>query len=182
MTPRALARRYAQALFDVARRTAVQRRAADDLQAFAGIVSTHSELQQVFETPAVPVARKRALVEALLAAGGEIVPEVRRLLVMLAERDRLMLVPAITERYGELADASDRVMPAEVVSAAPLGDAARAALVEALGHATGGRIRLTERVDPSIIGGVVAKVGSVVFDSSVTHQLERLRQQLRSQM
>ena len=123
MTPRALARRYAQALFDVARRSGIERRAADDLQSFAGILATHSELQEVFETPAVPVARKKALVEALLAAGGEIVPEVQRLLLMLAER-----------------------------------------------------------VDPSIIAGVVAKVGSVVFDSSVTHQLERLRQQLRSQM
>jgi F-type H+-transporting ATPase subunit delta len=177
-----LARRYAQALFDVTRRTGAERRAAEDLRSFADAVATHAELKQVFDTPTIPVQKKKALVEALLATAGDVSSEVRRLLLMLAERDRLMLIADLAERYGELANAADRVMPAEVVTAAPLDDASRAALIDALGRATGGQVRMTERVDPAIIGGMVAKVGSVVFDSSVSHQLEQLRQKLRSQM
>jgi F-type H+-transporting ATPase subunit delta len=182
VTPRALARRYAQALFDVTRRTGGERRAAEALGTIGDAVKGHEELKQVFETPAIPPQKKRALVEALMAAAGDVSPEVRRLLLMLADRDRLMLLTDIADRYAELAFAADRILPAEVVTAAPLDDASRAALVEALGRAAGGQIRMTERVDPAIIGGIVAKVGSVVFDASLTHQLERLRQKLRSQM
>jgi F-type H+-transporting ATPase subunit delta len=182
VTARALARRYAQALFDVTRRTGTQKQAADDLMAFSGLVSGHAELKQVLEAPGVPVHKKKAVVDAILSGGGGVSAEVGRLLVMLAERDRLMLLPDLAERYAELANAANRVMPADVVTAAPLDDDARAALADALGHATGGQVQMTERVDPSIIGGVVARVGSVVFDSSVAHQLEQLRQKLRSQM
>jgi F-type H+-transporting ATPase subunit delta len=182
VTARALARRYAQALFDVTRRTGAERRAADDLRPLADAIASHAELRQVFETPTVPVQKKTAIVEALLAAAGDVTVEVRRLMLMLAERDRLMLVPDLAAAYAELALASERIMPADVVTAAPLDEASRAALVEALGRATGAEIRMTERVDPEIIGGMVARVGSVVFDASLTHQLERLRQSLRSRM
>jgi F-type H+-transporting ATPase subunit delta len=93
-----------------------------------------------------------------------------------------MLVPDLAAAYADLALASERIMPADVVTATPLDEVSRTALVEALGRATGAEIRMTERVDPEIIGGMVARVGSVVFDASLTHQLERLRQSLRSQM
>ena len=64
------------------------------------------------------------------------------------------------------------------MTAVPLADDSRAALAAALGRAAGAHVTMTERVDPSIIGGVVAKVGSVVFDGSVTTQLARMRQKL----
>lgn len=182
MTSRALARRYAQALFDVTRRNGTERAAAEALRPLGEAVAGHAELRQVFETPAIPVQKKTAVVEALLAAAGQTTPEVRRLMLMLAERDRLMLVPDIATIYADLALASERVLPAEVVTAAPLDEASRTALVAALGQATGAQIRMTERVDPDLIGGMVARVGGVVFDASLTHQLERLRQSLRSRM
>ena len=183
MTSRALARRYARALFDVTRRNGTERAAADDLRPLGEAVAGHAELRQVFETPTIPVQKKIAVVEALLAAAGQTTAEVRRLMLMLAERDRLMLVPDIATIYADLALASERVLPAEVVTAAPLDEASRTALVAALGQATGAaQIRMTERVDPDLIGGLVATVGGVVFDASLTHQLERLRQSLRSRM
>jgi F-type H+-transporting ATPase subunit delta len=60
----------------------------------------------------------------------------------------------------------------------PLVGGSRAALAAALGRATGSAVTITERVDPGILGGVVARVGSLVFDGSVTHQLEKMRQKL----
>jgi F-type H+-transporting ATPase subunit delta len=71
-----------------------------------------------------------------------------------------------------------RVVPAEVVTAMPLDATARDAIASALGRATGAQVTLTERVDPEIVGGLVARVGSLVFDGSLTRQVERLRERL----
>ena len=73
---------------------------------------------------------------------------------------------------------SRRVLPADVVTAVPLDDARRAAVAKALTQAAGCAVTLNERVDPAIIGGMIARVGSTVYDASVTRQLEKMRQQL----
>jgi F-type H+-transporting ATPase subunit delta len=182
VTPRALARRYAQAMFDVAKKRGASEQAAGEIAPLAEAIREHGELRGVLENPAIPIEKKVAIADALLAAAGGGRAEVQRLVRMLAERGRLTLLPDIAEAYAELVLEANRVMPAEVVTAAPLSDETRAALVDALGKATGAEIRITERVDPAIIGGLVARVGSLVFDSSVTHQLEQLRQRLRAQM
>jgi F-type H+-transporting ATPase subunit delta len=181
VSARSLSRRYAQALFDVLRRAGGADQVATDLNAMGAAVRDHVQLRSVFETPAVSPQKKAAIVGALLAATGSTNPELRRMMQMLAERDRLMLLPDIANAFAELALVASRVMPAEVTTATPLSPETRAALTHALGKATGGDIRLTERVDPEIIGGVVARVGGVVFDASVANQLERLRQKLRAQ-
>jgi F-type H+-transporting ATPase subunit delta len=97
---------------------------------------------------------------------------------MLAERDRLGLLSQLQAVYAERLLEDKKIVPAEVVTASPLSAENRAALGKALGSATGSEVRLTERVDPDIVGGVIARVGSLVFDGSVTRQLERLRQKL----
>jgi F-type H+-transporting ATPase subunit delta len=104
--------------------------------------------------------------------------ELARLLQLLADRDRLHLVGEIADLYDERVMKLHRVVRAEVVTAAPLDAGMRASLSRALGQATHAEVRLTERVDPDIIGGVTATVGTVVFDGSVATHLERLRQRL----
>lgn len=179
MTPRGVARRYAAALFDVAskaqRLDAVER----DLAGVATLVASHDDLRRVVASLTIPAPRKRALVDALLAAGQPISDEVARLLRLLADRDRLALLPDIAAVFDERMMEQRRIVPADVVTAVPLGEAQKAALAEALGRATGRTVTVTERVDSTIIGGVVARVGGVVFDGSVTRQLERMREQLR---
>jgi F-type H+-transporting ATPase subunit delta len=178
VTASLVARRYAGALFDVARRDGTLERAGRDLADFTALVAQHDELGRVFETPAVPPAKKRDIVEALLAAGGGVQDDVRRLLLLLAERDRLMLLPEINTAFADRAMDARRVLPAEVVTAVPLGDASRARLAGALAAATGCEVTLTETVDPGIVGGVVTRVGSLVFDGSVTRQIERMKARL----
>lgn len=178
MSAHSLARRYATALFDVATPAGTAQRAGQDLAALAALISEHEELVKVFEAPAIPANVKTAMMAALLDAAGDVAVEVKRLLLLLAERGRLTLLPEVAASYADHLLHARRIMPAEVVSATPLSQESRAALVAALGRATGSEIVMTERVDEAILGGVVARVGSVVFDGSVTRQLERLREKL----
>jgi F-type H+-transporting ATPase subunit delta len=178
VTARSVARRYAAALFDVAAKAGALDAVERDL-ATAVTLASHDELRRVFDNPAIGVQKKRALVDALLAASGSVQAEVARLLRLLADRDRLMLLPEIGAAFAARLMDERRVVPAEVVTAVPLGDTRKAALAEALGRATGRTVLLEERIDPSIIGGVVAKVGSVVFDGSVTRQIERMGGRVR---
>jgi F-type H+-transporting ATPase subunit delta len=178
VTPRSIARRYAAALFDVAATARALDGVERDLTAVVRLIASHEELRRAFDAPGIAPQKKRAVVDALLAAS-PIQPEVGRLLRLLADRDRLALLPAVHEAFAARMMDERRVVSAEVVTAAPLGEARTAALSEALGRATGRTVLVTERVDPAIIGGVIAKVGSVVYDGSVTRQIERMRDQLR---
>jgi F-type H+-transporting ATPase subunit delta len=178
MTARTASRRYAAALFDVATRSGDVDDAERDLNAFRDLVAGHAELKKVLETPAVPTEKKRAIVQALLARTGDGPANVRRLIAMLADRDRLALVADVAAAFSARVRQSKKIVAAEVVTAVPLGDGPRAALTQALGRAAGGAITLTERVDPSIVGGVIARVGGTVFDGSVTRQIARMKERL----
>lgn len=178
MSDRSIARRYAAALFDVAKKSGQIDRAGDELNAIAQTIAGHTELSKVLITPSVPAHVKKQIVGEVLKAAGTFSPEITRLVLMLAERDRLGALGDVHAAYAERLLEEKKIVPAEVVTAAPLSDASRAALKTALGAATGRDVTLTERVDPSIVGGVVARVGSLVFDGSVTRQLDRLRQKL----
>ena len=178
MSDRSVARRYAAALFEVARKAGHTDRAGEELLALVGIIEGHDELRRVLESPAIPAPVKKEIISSLLKASGGVSEEISRLVLMLAERDRLGVLNQIQTVYAARLLEEKKIVPAEVVTASPLSDENRAALTRALGSATGSEVRLTERVDPAIVGGVIARVGSLVFDGSVTRQLERLRQKL----
>lgn len=178
MSDQSVARQYANALFTVAHR---HQRIADvrqSLGGFAALVARTPELQQVFDTPIVTPRKKRALVDALVVAGGECAVEVHRLLTMLADRDRLMLVADVHRAFEARVMESDRAVNADVTTAMPLADDRERRLAEALGRATGRTVTVKSRIDPEIIGGVVARVGSFVFDGSIAGQLQRMRQRV----
>lgn len=180
MSLRSIARQYANALFSVVEKSGRIDDIDRDLTAFVALVETHPELRTALESPAVNAKQKRAVVDAVLAQAGEVSIEVRRLLELLADGDRLALVDEIAALYRTRAMEAAGVVNAELVTAHPVDEQRQAALATALGRATGRRVELTGRVDPDIIGGAVARVGSVVYDGSVAHQLERMRQQLSS--
>ena len=173
-----MARRYAIALFDVLQKSGEQGRAEQDLEAFRALLAGNRELAKVFENPAVPASKKRGIVEALLASSGDISPEVRRLLLMLAERDRLASVPEIADAYAARVRTMRGIITAELTTATPIEQSQRTRLIAALGQAAGSAVVLTEKVDPAIIGGMIARVGSRVFDGSVVAQIERMRRRL----
>jgi F-type H+-transporting ATPase subunit delta len=178
MSLRSAARRYAAVLFEVVQAKGDLAKAEGELQSFVTLVEGHRELQAVLAHPAIAALKKRELVEQILNAIPDISNEVRRLLLMLAERDRLGSLPDVAAAFTERLMAHRKIMNAQIVTASALPDGQRAALAQALSTAVGADVRLKESVDPSIVGGIVARVGSVVYDASLTRQLEKMRQQL----
>jgi F-type H+-transporting ATPase subunit delta len=181
MTLRGSATRYARALLDVAIDESITEQAERDLAAFAGLFTGHAELQHVLTHPAVPAARKRAITHELTSRLGATGP-VSKLLLMLADGDRLALVPDLLATYRERLLEHQRVILAEVTTAEPLAPEREGQLRDRLARATGRSVSLTTRVDSSIIGGIVTRIGSVVYDGSVAAQLARMRERLERQV
>ena len=181
MSARSAARRYAAVLFEVVNKSGDVVRAERDLNAFVDLMAGHAQLQKVLTSPAIPAARKSAVLEHVRNAAGEMTVEVRRMLLMLAERDRLAHLSEVAAAFTTRVMEHQKITDAEIVTAAPLEDSNRAALVRKLSDVSGAEVRLKESVDPDILGGLVARVGGVVFDASLTRQLEKMRQRLLAQ-
>lgn len=178
MTSRAAARRYARALFDVSLKEADVQRVERELSAFADLVRQHADLARVFHNPAVPAPRKRALMAGLLARVGPMAPVVSKLLLLLAERDRLVLLPDLVQAYRDRVLDHRGVVRAEVTTAVPLPPDRVTILRDNLARATGREVLLEPRVDPALVGGAITRVGSIVVDGSVARQLERMKTRL----
>jgi F-type H+-transporting ATPase subunit delta len=178
MTGRAVATRYARALFDVTLKEGDLHQAGREIGAFAELIASNEGLARVLSNPAIPVQKKRAVVTELIARAGTLSPIVSKLMVLLAERDRLALLAEIVRAYENRLMEHAQVVRAELITAIALPSERLQALQEGLARATGRRVQMESRVDPSILGGAIARVGSTVYDGSVTTQLVKLKQQL----
>jgi len=180
VTSGAAASRYARALFDVVASESAAKldTAQSDLQSFEDLFSKNEALATIARNPAIPVGKKAALARALVDRAGPITPAVGKLVVLLASRDRLMLLPGIASAYRARVMDYQKIIRGDVTTATPLGADKVRALEEGLERATGRTIVLEARVDPSIVGGVVTRLGSTVYDGSVTTQLEKMKQAL----
>ena len=180
MTSRGSAMRYARALFDVARKESDVQQAGRELSAFANLVAGNEMLSRTLTNPAIPAPRKRAVVEQLLARVGPVSPVVAKLLLLLADRDRLVILPELASAYEARLMDEAQVVRAQVTTAIDLPAERVDALRDSLARATGRQVQLEARVDPSIIGGAVARIGSTVYDGSVTTQLQKVKDRLAS--
>lgn len=178
MTSKAAAIRYARALFDVALKEQGDLEQIDEqLATFVDLFSQHPTLAKVLLNPAVPVPRKHAAVTELTARL-QTTPVLAKLLTLLADRDRLVVLPDLLASYRDRLLDHRHVVRAEITTAAPMS-AERAREIEArLARVTGKTVTVSSRVDPAIIGGLIARIGSTVYDASVTRQLEKIRSRL----
>ncbi|HEX7486714.1 MAG TPA: ATP synthase F1 subunit delta [Vicinamibacterales bacterium] len=179
MTNRSSAARYAKALFDVSRQEGDPQAEDRDLAAFVTLATGNPELARALVNAAIPAARKAALVGEILARMS-VGPIVRKLIVLLAERDRLVLLPDLLVAYRRRLMDFLNIVQAEVTSAVPLPPEAAQAIERAIAERTHRTVALTFRVDQSIIGGVVTRIGSLVYDGSVKRQLEKMKETLTS--
>jgi F-type H+-transporting ATPase subunit delta len=178
MTSRAAGIRYARALFDVAKREGDIQQVFRDVSGFAQIVAGNEMLARALSHPAIPALKKRAVVEQLLAKAAGLSPIVSKLLLLLAERDRMAILPDVVTAYEQRLMEHANVVRAELVTATPLPADRVASVREGLARATGREVRLESRVDSSIIGGAIARIGSTVYDGSVTMQLQKVKERL----
>ena len=177
MSLRTSANRYAKALFDVAlQEKADLEKIGTDLSAVTEILG-NPELQQAAERAAVPDAARVAMIEQIADRLG-VSAQVKKLLVMLTQGRRLNLVADLADAYRERLLAHQNVVRAEVKSAVPLSPEQTKALEQSLANVTGKKVELSVSVDPELLGGVVARIGSTVYDGSVKTQLQRMRQEL----
>ncbi len=177
MRQTAAARRYARALFGLARdENAVEetRRELDQLHALLG---ESPELHDALFRPLFPVAQRRAVIRDVAKRLGSS-QTLQNFYGFLVDQRRIIDFDAIREEYGRLADRAAGRTRAEVVSASPLSDAQRTRLEAALASRTGQQVELDVRVDPALLGGAVASVGDLVFDGSLRTQLSTLRASL----
>jgi F-type H+-transporting ATPase subunit delta len=147
-----------------------------ELAAFADLFG-NPELAGVLKSPAVPSASKRGIVETLIARLKPSAP-LGKLLLMLADRNRLGLVSQLAKVYDERLMELRQIVRVDVTTAMPLTSDGTAAFEQRLSKATGRRVLMTTAVDPALIGGAVARIGSVVYDGSVANQLARIRERL----
>lgn len=181
MTSRGAATRYARALFDVSLAEGKDLpKTQRDLADFAALVAGNLPLVRVLTNPAIPAAHKRGVIEQLIARAGAMEPAVVKLLLMLAERDRLALLPEVAETFDNRLMDHQKVVKAQIVSAVELTADSLSAITAGLTRATGRNVQIETRVDPALVGGAVARIGGTIYDGSVTRQLERMRETLKT--
>ncbi len=178
--PSALASRYARALSEVVAKPGAGVDAAavvDELGRFAAMLTGSAELKTSLESPAVPPPRKRAVI-ARLAKSLSISDVVRRFLYVLIDHRRAALLSDIREAFEQVVDERLGIARAEVISARPLDGRQQQEIITGLARLTGKQARARFRVEDSLIGGVVARIGSTVYDGSIRGQLGAIRQRL----
>jgi F-type H+-transporting ATPase subunit delta len=178
MTNKTAALRYARALLDVGVKEQTDLDAIErDVARFAASLADHPVLAKVLFNPVVPAPRKRTIVSEITARM-QLLPVVAKLLQLLAERDRLVIVPELLAAYRDRLLDYRHVVRAEVTTATPLVDGRASDIEQRLRQVMGRTVTLQTRTDPAILGGIVARIGSTVYDGSVTGQLERMRDRL----
>jgi len=170
-------RRYAKALFSLARDEGRVTEVRSELARLGALLAENRELRDVLLQPLHPVAERRAVLRAICERLGAN-PLLRNFQAFLVDQRRLVDWAGIQEEFERLADAETGLSKARVRTASPLSPAQRERLQRALERRTGGRIELEIEIDPALVGGAVAQVGDTVFDGSLRTQLQQLRASL----
>ena len=169
-------RGYAQALFSIAEAEGALETVEDELFRFARTLETESQLRETLTDPGLPVDRKKAVLHEIL--GEKAGPHTVSILGFLVEQGKARELGLIVEELVELAADRRKAAVAEVRTAIPLEDDHKRRLADALAKATGKTVQLKVVVDPSVIGGVVARVGDQVIDGSIRKRLELARERM----
>jgi F-type H+-transporting ATPase subunit delta len=170
--------RYARAFLDVVTSARLDTAAIDkQLADFEATWDGSPELQTFFQNPAVAAVQKVAILDKLNAKLG-LQRELRNLLAVLINNDRIGQVHEVAEANRAELRARLGIREAEIVTARELGDDERNLLIAGVGKLAGARIEAIFKLDRSILGGAVVRIGSTVYDGSVRGRLERLREVL----
>ncbi len=175
-----IARRYARALLEVASERGSVDLVMDQLTGFAQVLQQSPDVADVLVNPAFTRAQRLAVVDGLVGAAGAVDPSVVNLLRLLVDRSRFGYLADIARVYRDLADAKVGRVRGKVTSARPLDAQVLSRLEKALEQMLQRNVVLDAQVNPRLIGGMAAQVGSVLYDGSLRTQLEELRRTLRT--
>jgi F-type H+-transporting ATPase subunit delta len=171
----AAARRYAEAIFELASRD-------DKVDAWRHDIGVGCELARdervvrVVDSPAVPFRERRKILEQLLQT--RVAPQVLNLALLLTERCRFSIMPAVSDEYDDLVRASRGIVGVTVTSPTPLSEAQLAAIKSKVERLAGAQVEIATESKPSLIGGICVMIGDLQIDASVANRLERMRREL----
>lgn len=173
-----LAKRYAKALVEIGQEDNALERYGEDLATLCELVETSPEFREVLINPVFTKEDKKRISGDVLAKLGTD-PMVTNFIFMLIDRKRIDQLSGIEKAFRSEVDAINGITRGQVTSAEPLSDDALSRVTDALSHITGKSVLLTTGVDASLIGGLVAKVGDMVFDGTIRTQLNQLKESLK---
>lgn len=179
MLSSSIARRYAKALSAIGQDDGQLEAYGDELSRVVKAHEASEELRDIWSNPAYSRESRLATITALVQHL-KLSTSVGNLLQILVERERMGHLESIAQAYSDIVDSHVGRVRAVITSATPLPDEVAASLKEALEKESKAQITLSTQVDPSLIGGVVAQVGSTVLDGSVRAQLLALKKELDS--
>lgn len=171
----AIARRYAEAIFDIAQRQNTVDRTLEDVKGIAQVFANR-KLAYLLREPQIPAKRKETALRQALAS--RVLPTSLNLALLIVQRELVEVMPNIASEFEALVLNYRNQAVAEVTTAAQLNEAQMASVKQALEHQTGKQIIIQTRVDPNILGGVIARVGDQIIDGSIRYRLSALQQQL----
>lgn len=168
-----LAAKYAEAIFEIAVEQGKEEQIFEQLKNVVKSIDDNQDLKQFIYNPGINTAAKVETVQKIFT--GEVEETVLNFLMLLADRRREVLLPAIVEEYRKCAYKAHGIVEANVTSAGELSQAEQQALADKLSRICNKTVKLKIITDPSIIGGVVVQIGDKVIDGSVTRQLKTLK-------
>ena len=177
MSSQAVARRYAVALADVVLSHGEAQEVREELASWGELMRSNAQLLEVFRNPTIPYERKRAILEELIGRTRPR-PTTANFLKVLLQNHRLADLSEVSAQFAQELDRRSNVVTAQVTTARQLPPDAQEALRVRLGELTGSTVRLKFEVDEALIGGVVTRIGSTLYDGSVRGQLQQIKQRM----
>ena len=177
MSVQTVARRYAAALADVVTARGEARQVQEELSAWELMMQSNAGLLEVFRNPTVPYEQKRKVLTALITRT-RVRATTANFLQVLLQNQRLTDLGEINKRFAHVLDERSGVVSAEVTTARPVPETSQEALRAKLSSLTGKDVRLTFKTDEELIGGMVTRIGSTIYDGSVRSQLQLAKEKL----
>lgn len=180
MSSQTVARRYASALADVIIARGEEAAVREELVAWEKMIAGNSPLLEAFSNPTVAYEQKGKVLNELITRT-KVRPTTANFLRILLKNQRLAELPQVNAKLAQVLDERSGVVSAEVTSARPVPEATKQALEEKLVEITSKKVRLSFGTDESLLGGIVTRIGSTIYDGSVRNQLMRLGEELAGQ-
>jgi len=177
MSVQAVARRYASALADVLSEQGNAGEVQTELRMWQEMLQANAGLREVFANPTIPLEQKRAVLKRLLEATKPNSTTANFLKVLL-QNQRLTELGEINLKLTQVLDVRAGVVAATVTTARPVADSTRNDLETTLTKLTGQNVRIDFTTDPNLIGGVVTRIGSTIYDGSVRSQLQQIKEKM----
>ena len=177
MSIQTVARRYASALADVVLDRSEAKEVQQELEQWNGLLQANVNLQEVFRNPTIALDQKRTVLNKLIERAKPR-PTTANFLKVLLQNQRLTELSEINRKFAEILDQRAGMVAATVTTAGPVPESSRRSLRETLASLTKKKVRVDFEQDPDLIGGLVTRIGSTVYDGSVRNQLQQIKERM----